>query len=59
MWAATAPIEDVANGAYYVPPGVVGQTSESARDDGLGSEIWAWTQRIVGGVPYDERHIME
>lgn len=48
MWAATAEAADVANGAYYVPPGVVGQTSEAARDDGLGSEMWAWTQRIVG-----------
>jgi NAD(P)-dependent dehydrogenase (short-subunit alcohol dehydrogenase family) len=59
MWAATAPTAGVANGAYYVRPGVVGQTSEAARDVGLGSEIWAWTQRIVGAVPYDERHVME
>jgi hypothetical protein len=59
MWVATARAADVANGGYYVPPGVVGQTSEAARDDGLGSELWAWTQRIVTGVPYDEQHIME
>jgi len=59
VWAATAPTVDVANGAYYVPPGIVGATSEAARDDGLGSEMWAWTQSIVGAVPYDERHIME
>ena len=59
MWVATARAADVANGGYYVPPGVVGQTSEEARDDGLGSALWAWTQRIVTAVPYDEQHIME
>jgi hypothetical protein len=56
MWVATARAADVANGGYYLPPGVVGQTSEAARDDGLGSELRAWTQRIVTGVPYDEQH---
>jgi hypothetical protein len=43
MWVATARAADVANGGYYVPPGIVRQTSEAARDDGLGSELWAWT----------------
>lgn len=41
MWAATARVADVANGGYYVPPGVVGQMSEAGRDDGFGSELWA------------------
>lgn len=59
VWAATARSTDIINGACYVRPGFAGQPLGLLLDDGVGSELWAWTQRIVTGVPLDEGHVRE
>jgi hypothetical protein len=52
-WVATALPEDITGGGYYVPPGIAGQISALGKHDGLGSDLWAWTQRIVTALPYE------
>jgi retinol dehydrogenase 12 len=61
VWAATVPTEDLANGKYYEPAGVVGQVSEVARDIGmvLATQLWHWTQRIVAGIPFEAVYTLE
>lgn len=43
-WCATAPKEDLVNGAFYRPVGVRNGGSGWARDEGLQKMLWEWTE---------------
>ncbi|KAF2737579.1 NAD(P)-binding protein [Polyplosphaeria fusca] len=43
-WAATAPKDQVTNGAYYMPVGNLSSGSGYARDAGLAKKLWEWTE---------------
>jgi NAD(P)-dependent dehydrogenase (short-subunit alcohol dehydrogenase family) len=47
LWAATAPRDGIANGAYYTPVGRLGGGSEYARDDALAATLWDWTEGVL------------
>jgi NAD(P)-dependent dehydrogenase (short-subunit alcohol dehydrogenase family) len=47
LWAATAPKDGIANGAYYTPVGKPGGGSEYARDDALAATLWDWTEGVL------------
>ncbi|KAI4718305.1 hypothetical protein E4T48_05509 [Aureobasidium sp. EXF-10727] len=44
MWGATAPREDVENGAYYSPIAEPGKQAKWIKDQDLGDELWKWTE---------------
>lgn len=49
IWAATAPKDQLTNGAYYDPVGIEGQRSAASRDEKLGEELWNWTEKELAG----------
>ena len=49
IWAATAPKDQLTNGAYYDPVGIEGQRSAPSRDEKLGEELWNWTEKELAG----------
>jgi NAD(P)-dependent dehydrogenase (short-subunit alcohol dehydrogenase family) len=49
-WAATTAKENLVNGEYYEPVGVMGKrTSKLAKDEGgvLGKKLWEWTDKAL------------
>ncbi|QDS70450.1 hypothetical protein FKW77_009856 [Venturia effusa] len=44
LWAATAPRDQIANGAYYLPVGKLAEGSSYARDEELVDKLWDWTE---------------
>ncbi|KAK7947909.1 uncharacterized protein PG986_008795 [Apiospora aurea] len=49
LWAATAPVGDVVNGAHYEPLGFRPEPSGLMLDEELGVKVWAWTQKELEG----------
>ncbi|KAF1851930.1 retinol dehydrogenase 12 [Cucurbitaria berberidis CBS 394.84] len=43
-WCATTRKEDLVNGAWYKPVGVLNGGSKWARDEGLQKKLWEWTE---------------
>lgn len=44
LWAAAAPKEQVANGAYYLPVGKIADGSRHVQDENLVEKLWDWTE---------------
>ena len=44
LWAATAKKEDVVNGAYYEPVGVLKSGTKQSGDAELADQLWNWTE---------------
>ncbi|KAK8076894.1 hypothetical protein PG996_003064 [Apiospora saccharicola] len=49
LWAATAPDEDVVNGAHYEPVGYSPEPSGVMLDEELGARVWEWTRNELEG----------
>ncbi|KAK8133572.1 hypothetical protein PG984_005584 [Apiospora sp. TS-2023a] len=49
LWAATAPEEDVVNGAHYEPVGYHPEPSGLMLDEELGARVWEWTRKELEG----------
>jgi NAD(P)-dependent dehydrogenase (short-subunit alcohol dehydrogenase family) len=45
LWAATAPRDQVVNGAYYLPVGKISGGTKCARDEELADKLWNWTEQ--------------
>jgi NAD(P)-dependent dehydrogenase (short-subunit alcohol dehydrogenase family) len=45
LWAATAPRDQVVNGAYYLPVGKISGGTKYARDEELADRLWDWTEQ--------------
>ncbi|KAH7392670.1 retinol dehydrogenase 12 [Pyrenochaeta sp. MPI-SDFR-AT-0127] len=43
-WCATTRKEDLVNGGFYKPVGVLNNGSKWARDEGLRKKLWEWTE---------------
>jgi NAD(P)-dependent dehydrogenase (short-subunit alcohol dehydrogenase family) len=43
-WAATARKEELVNGGFYKPVGVLNGGSKWAKDEGLQKKLWEWTE---------------
>lgn len=44
LWAATAPNDELVNGAYYVPVAKKNAGSSYVRDEKLAGQLWEWTE---------------
>ena len=49
LWAATAEREEVRDGEYYLPVGVVGPDTKFNRDGELARKLWEWTEGELEG----------
>ncbi|KAK8094768.1 hypothetical protein PG997_001453 [Apiospora hydei] len=49
LWAATAPVGDVINGAHYELVGFHPEPSGLMLDAELGAKVWEWTQKELEG----------
>lgn len=49
LWAATAKREEVVDGEYYLPVGVVGGKTKFNKDGELARKLWEWTERELEG----------
>jgi NAD(P)-dependent dehydrogenase (short-subunit alcohol dehydrogenase family) len=45
LWAATAPRDQIVNGAYYLPVGKITGGSSYAKDEELVDKLWDWTEQ--------------
>lgn len=48
LWAATARKEELVNGGFYEPVGVLGKLHRAAGDDALAEKLWEWTEEALG-----------
>ncbi|KAJ5816737.1 hypothetical protein N7447_008970 [Penicillium robsamsonii] len=44
LWAATGPKEDITNGGYYVPVGILKHRNKWACNEDMGKRLWEWTE---------------
>ncbi|PKX98384.1 oxidoreductase, short-chain dehydrogenase/reductase family [Aspergillus novofumigatus IBT 16806] len=44
LWAATVRKEELVNGGFYEPVGVLGKLYRAAGDDALAGRLWEWTE---------------
>jgi len=53
LWAETTDKDDLVNGAYYEPVGVLEDKKKFLADDGLADKLWEWTERELSshGAP--------
>jgi NAD(P)-dependent dehydrogenase (short-subunit alcohol dehydrogenase family) len=48
LWAAVgAKSEEVKNGAYYTPVGVLGGLDEVAKSEKFAEKLWSWTEKTL------------
>jgi NAD(P)-dependent dehydrogenase (short-subunit alcohol dehydrogenase family) len=45
LWAATMDKDELVNGAYYEPVGILEDKKKFLADDGLADDLWGWTER--------------
>lgn len=45
LWAATAEKENIINGEFYEPVGVLGSHARESKNQKLAGELWEWTQK--------------
>ncbi|KAI9726424.1 MAG: hypothetical protein M1828_001246 [Chrysothrix sp. TS-e1954] len=45
LWAATANREDLVNGKYYEPVGILGKQTKQSGSEKLAMELWQWTEK--------------
>lgn len=51
VWAAAgAGKDELVNGAYYTPVGVVGNKDSLAQDEKFGARLWKWTNEVLDEV---------
>jgi NAD(P)-dependent dehydrogenase (short-subunit alcohol dehydrogenase family) len=49
LWAATTKKENLRNGEFYEPVGVIGRQSGMARNEKVSGELWTWLEKELDG----------
>ncbi|PSK33982.1 hypothetical protein B9Z65_8308 [Elsinoe australis] len=47
LWAATAPKDQIKNGAFYEPVGKLGRTTPAALNQEMAKELYDWTEKTL------------
>jgi hypothetical protein len=49
LWATTTKKENLRNGEFYEPVGIIGRQAAMARNEQVAGELWTWLERELDG----------